>query len=131
VELAVVFPVLLLLIIGVADYGRAFYTAITVSNAARAGAEYGARETSSINDTASMNAFAQVDGNDAGTLKLDAKNYCQCAAVTHACNSACPGGAAPDVFIEVTATKSMSTFFKYPGLSDTITISRKATFRKQ
>ena len=58
VELAVVLPFLLLIVAGVVDYGRAYYTATTVANAARAGAEYGARDPAFTGDTAEMNEFA-------------------------------------------------------------------------
>ena len=40
VELALVFPILLLLILGAADLGRAFHTYIVITNAAREGARY-------------------------------------------------------------------------------------------
>jgi Flp pilus assembly protein TadG len=38
IELALVFPVLLLTIAGIVDFGRAFFTEITLANAAREGA---------------------------------------------------------------------------------------------
>ena len=41
VELAILIPLLLLLLIGVADLGRAFYGKIAVTNAAREGARRG------------------------------------------------------------------------------------------
>ncbi len=131
VELVVIFPVLLLLFIGAVDYGRLFFTSITVSNAARAGAEYGARDISSSADTASMNAFAQQDGQEAGTLALASRRYCECAGAPNGSCSACSGGAAPDVFIEVTATRAVAMSLPYPGLPSSITVSRKATFRIQ
>lgn len=131
VELALTLPFLLLLVIGVVDYGRAFYTSITVANAARAGAEYGAQSPETSGDFVEMRNFAQGDGQDAGTLTLNAIRYCECAGVAQACNAVCPGGAAPDVFIEVTATKSVSMFLRYLGLPTTLTIVRKATFRSQ
>lgn len=40
VELALALPVLLLLLLGLADFGRAFYYTSIISNAARAGAAY-------------------------------------------------------------------------------------------
>lgn len=130
IELAVVSPLLLLLIIGVLDYGRAFYTSITVANAARAGAEYGAQDPGTSANIAGMKAFAQGDGQEAGTLTLSARRYCECAGVTHAC-TACTGGAAPEVFVEVTAAKSLAMLLPYPGLPGTIAIARTATFRNQ
>lgn len=41
VEFAIVLPVLLMLLLGAADFGRCFQTSIAMTNAARAGAEYG------------------------------------------------------------------------------------------
>jgi Flp pilus assembly protein TadG len=121
VELAVVFPVLLLLLIGVVDYGRVFYTSVTVSNAARAGAEWGQQDFATQIDT---------DGTDAGSIQLNATWYCECAGVAHGC-TACAGGSAPEVYVEVTATKVVNMLLKYPGLPGSITIVRKATFRSQ
>ncbi len=129
-ELAVIAPLLLLLLVGAVDYGRAFYTSVTVANAARAGAEYGAQNVAMSVDTAGMKNFAQGDGQDAGTLNLSATHFCQCAGVAHACTM-CGGGVAPEVYVQVTATKPLSTLLKYPGLPATITIVRTATFRSQ
>lgn len=41
VEMALIVPLLLLLLVGVADMGRAYFTYITMINAAREGARYG------------------------------------------------------------------------------------------
>jgi Flp pilus assembly protein TadG len=131
VELAVVFPILLLLIIGVADYGRVFFTSITVANAARAGAEFGTRNAGAVTDTAAMNAFAQADGNEVGTIDFTTRTYCQCGSAAQACTSFCTGGVAPDVFVEVIASKTVRTLLKYPGLPDSVNIRRKAVFRTQ
>lgn len=129
-ELAVVAPILFLLVIGVIDYGRAFYTSITVANAARAGAEYGAQNIATSVDTAGMRAFALADGQDAGQFTVVATHYCKCAGIAHSC-TLCADGSAPEVYVEVTATKQLAMLLKYPGLRDTVTIIRKATFRSQ
>lgn len=42
VEMALLLPVLLIILIGAVDLGRVFYSYITVTNAAREGARYGA-----------------------------------------------------------------------------------------
>ena len=132
VELVVVFPILLLLIIGAVDYGRAFYTSVTVANAARAGAEFGARDLALTGDTVSMKQFAQSDGQEAGTLTLSARRYCECGpGVTNGGCTACGSGAAPDVYVEVTASKSLNMFLPYPGLPSSVLITRTATFRNQ
>jgi len=41
VEFALVLPVMILIILGVVEYGRAYYTASLLQNAAREGARYG------------------------------------------------------------------------------------------
>jgi len=41
IEFAVVLPILMLLLLGAADFGRCFYTSVAITNTARAGAEYG------------------------------------------------------------------------------------------
>jgi hypothetical protein len=43
VEFALALPLLLLLLLGLADFGRAFYYTSAIANAARTGAEYAAR----------------------------------------------------------------------------------------
>ena len=130
-ELAVITPFLVLLLIGVVDYGRVFYTSVTVSNAARSGAEYGAQSPITSGDTIGMKNFAQGDGQEAGTLGLTARRYCECGGAAHSCDAVCTSGAAPDVFVEVKATKKVGMLFRYPGLLDTVTVSRMATFRSQ
>ena len=41
IEFALIFPVLMLFIFGIVDFGRAFHVLIAISNAAREGARYG------------------------------------------------------------------------------------------
>ena len=133
VELAVVFPVILLLIIAIVDYGRLFYTAVTVSNAARAGAEYGQQDFSTETDTATMRVVTQADGAEAGALTIQKRWYCECGAgVANNTCAVCPGGGyAPQVYVEVIATKDITTLLNYPGLPSSFTVTRKATFRSQ
>ena len=53
VELAVALPVIVLLVIGAADFARVFYMAIELQNAARAGAQYGAANSGASTTTTS------------------------------------------------------------------------------
>jgi Flp pilus assembly protein TadG len=129
-ELAVVFPILVVVIIGAVEYGRVFYTSVTVANAARAGAEWGSQAPNQYGDTVGMRIFAQQDGNDAGNLSISANRVCKCGTSADPGCGAC-ASLAPDVFIDVTATKKLAMLLKYPGLPDTVTIARKATFRPQ
>jgi Flp pilus assembly protein TadG len=131
-ELAVVLPVLILLAIGVMDYGRVYFTSIAVANAARAGAEYGTAMTGNQNDQTQIQDFAKLDGAEAGTMTVTSNTVCKCGATVVGCSgTTCAGYGVPRVYVEVTATKAVALILKYPGLRDTVTISRTATFRLQ
>ena len=54
VELALSLPLLLMMFLVVVETGRAFYIAISVGNAARAGVQYGAQSLSTAADNAGM-----------------------------------------------------------------------------
>jgi Flp pilus assembly protein TadG len=134
VELAVVLPVLILIAIGVMDYGRVYYTSVTVANAARAGAEWGAYgRTGSSTDDANIQNFAKIEGAEAGTLTVTSSHVCRCSPTgsTVSCTTSCGGYGVPQVYVTATATKSVALILRYPGLPPTVTISRSATFRAQ
>lgn len=61
VELAISGPLLGLLLMGGAEFGRATYAATEVSNAARAAAQYGATNGGALSDTSGMLSAAQAD----------------------------------------------------------------------
>ena len=65
VELALTIPLLLLMLMGMAELGQICYGAINVSNAAKAAAQYGAQTSTTAVDTAGMLAAAQ---NEIGTV---------------------------------------------------------------
>jgi len=60
VEVALVLPLLFLLLMGVADLGRAFYTYVSLTNAAREGARFAARFPFEDNDEAIDEVVARV-----------------------------------------------------------------------
>lgn len=133
VELAVVLPVLILISIGVMDYGRVYFTSIAVANAARAGAEYGAQNLGTYSDKHSdMQAFAQADGSEVGAITVTSARVCRCGSTVVTCSttSECGGGYGPAMlFIEVTASKTVPLLLNYPGLPSSVSISRKAVWR--
>ena len=67
VELAVLLlPVLLLLTVGIIDYGQVAYYSIEVSDAARAGAQYGSQSLADAANTANIVTAAQQSAQDIG-----------------------------------------------------------------
>jgi Flp pilus assembly protein TadG len=63
-ETVLCMPLLLLLLVGAAELARVNYAAIELTNAARAGAQYGAQSPSYENDTAGIQKAAQNEAND-------------------------------------------------------------------
>ena len=53
VEFAIIFPILMVLIFGIIDFGHAWYMKQIVSNASREGARYGTRYTTDTTGEAS------------------------------------------------------------------------------
>jgi Flp pilus assembly protein TadG len=64
VETALVFPLLMLLLLGTAELARVAYAAIEVANAARAGAAYGAQNIGTSADTTGIQTAALTDAGD-------------------------------------------------------------------
>lgn len=97
VEFALALPVLLLILLGLADFGRAFYYTTAISNAARAGAEYAAKN-------AGAGATATTIGykvcNETGFVAYSATATCPGLSVTVVPSPPISGG--PDVTVTVT-----------------------------
>jgi Flp pilus assembly protein TadG len=130
VEVALVLPLILLLLLGVIEFGRYLYIGIIIGNAAHAGAIYGARD---INNTcsactgitqAATNDFTQ-NGLNASALAVTWSNSCGCDNGGTIINQTCtPTGAAPTcptgqnwaITLTVTAEGQFTSLFNYPGL---------------
>ncbi|MGD0906270.1 MAG: TadE/TadG family type IV pilus assembly protein [Candidatus Acidiferrales bacterium] len=117
-ELGLLLPLLLLLAVGIIEIGRLAYFAIEVSNAARAGAQFGTQSLAAASDTADITTAAQNDASDIGTnLNVTPTASCGCTAAT-AIGGTCPGSGCsyPLVYLTVTTQYNLSTLFHYPGI---------------
>jgi len=133
IEMAIVLPLVLLLLVGVIDFGRIYFTTMTVAHAARAGAQYGAQRNGTSGDIAGMKQAALDAAGDVPGVTADARQYCQCASGTSVdCldSTTCAEGA-PQVYVEVTADKVFTTMLQYPGIPSTNDVSRRVTLRVQ
>src|SRR3984885_15780075 len=88
VELAFVVPLLLLLLIGIIEIGRFAFYSIVVSNAARAGAQYGAQSLATAADTAGIATAAKNDGQGGTGLTVTSSQLCGCSGAT--LSGSCP-----------------------------------------
>jgi len=138
-ELALLLPLFLLLIMGMVDLGRYMYVYILVSNAARAGAGYGAQSLAQSGDTTGIAAAAQADyANSGGVSTLSVRSAFSCVCdtsgtlSTQACISteatACKAAAGNwIVTLAVTTSGSYNAVFGLPGIPSPITVTNTAT----
>lgn len=144
VELALVLPVLILVFVGTVDFGRVFYTSQSLTNAARAGAQYGSATPARSGDFAGMEATAVAATNTPG-VTAQATRLCQCATDAgvfyptgppNTCigvvTVSCPGGHLV-VTVTVTTTRTFTTVMAggLPSFMQSMTITRSATQRAQ
>jgi len=132
VEFAIIFPILMLLVFGVIDFGHAWYMKQIVSNASREGARYGTRSTGS---TAAANALnpsisnyilnTSAENGDKGGLglynQLQGDNPTVPTPTGPGYTDSTSGNA---LYVKVTATKTWWVVNKFvPGMEPTSTIS--------
>ena len=134
VELALVMPPLLLLVVGVADFGRAFYAAIEVQGAAEAGALAGSRSVPNASKTDMITAAAKNDAADLdrSTVSVSPTKYCQCSGSTTrvSCRATCASGNVR-MYLEVTATRTFKPMLGYPKVPVSVPISDTVVIRVQ
>ncbi len=78
VEVALMTPIFLLVLLGAVECARLEYAEIEVTNAARAGAEYGAQNSGTAASYNIMESTALADAADLSTLTATASTYCDC-----------------------------------------------------
>lgn len=71
VEFALIFPVLLMIVVGIFDLGRAFYSIIVITNAAREGARYAINHPDELSDSPSWGTAKNVTIQDANSSGIN------------------------------------------------------------
>ena len=135
IEAAIVLPLLVLFLLILFDFGRVMYAAVTTTNAARAGAGYGAQHVGTIIDAAGIKTAAlqdatdlPVDASNAESVIVSSQRICRCAGSTS--NVSCetlPCSGDIEQYVEVTANRTFTTLVPYPGIPEEIEITRSAT----
>jgi Flp pilus assembly protein TadG len=126
-EMALMLPLLLMLLVSVIEIGRYAYFDILISNAARAGAQYGAQSLIQAADVAGIRTAAQNDGLAAMTITSQQECGCNAGAL-----GGCPSGGVcplPLVYVQVTATDTYNSLFRYPGIPRSMTLTSTVTMR--
>jgi Flp pilus assembly protein TadG len=143
VELAVALPVLIVIIAGTIDFARVFYLSVSLTDAARAGAQYGSYSVARSGNVAGMETAATNAIPDVTGVSADAHRSCVCATddgafsdtspspnnCTDPAAVSCPGQHVV-VTVTVTASKTFTTVMHVlPGVPTSIDLSRGATLR--
>jgi len=146
-EVAFLLPVMCLLWIGIAELGRAASATIAVNNAATAGVEYGAQNSTTANDITGMENAATKDtlGNNlpsgtSGKMTATATNGCVCddGGGTSCSPMPAPGtcsgiaGACTGQVVQcvqVTTQLSFGPMLNYPGLPASYQANGQAVMR--
>lgn len=130
VELALVTPILLALMLGAVDVGRAYYLSMEVVGAAHAGAAYGVVKPS---DTTGIQAAAAADAPDVPGLTVGTPSYgCECSdGSSYSANCTTTPSCVSNVVyrVNVTANATYKTWFPWPGIPSTFNLSSSASMR--
>jgi Flp pilus assembly protein TadG len=125
VELALVVPLFTVILFGAVEYGRLAYAAIEVTNAARAGAAYGAQTHVTAADTAGIQTAATQDAPNLTGVVATVTNTCSCSDGTSGvtCTNAgttciSPARILETVQVNTTATVNVGASFTLHGVSN-------------
>ena len=123
-ELGLVLPALTLVLVGAVELARVAYVAIEVSNAAHAGAQYGAQSIIYATDSTGIQNAAV---NDAANVTLASTTP----TLTYTCSDgttpsgtplACAGSAQVEGMLTVVTTATFDPFFHLGGMGTTFTL---------
>jgi Flp pilus assembly protein TadG len=143
VEFAVSFPFLLLLCIGVGDFGRMLLHAITVAHAANAGSAFGAISNVNAVRYSDRQSLATDDAENidhVNVVTAVADSYCDCPAAPArsptdpnavSCASTCAGYGTPRLYVRTRASQSFAGVAPIPGIPESVAINRMVYMRVQ
>ena len=119
IEFALILPLLLLLLLAGMDLGRVYYCAM--ASVARS------------MDLAGIEQAARDAAHDIGTITTSADRLCQCSDGTAVdCSTGnCGTEGRPQVFVRLTVQTTFRSLVHYPGLPESVTVSRTAQMRVQ
>ena len=139
VELAVVGPLLMLMMVGAADFARVFYHGITLANASGTGSFYGSQNTIKA---VSYDEIIDVTKDDAANLDLEGVSvtpglYCDCPVIGPgdspvSCDEInCDSYGPPRVYSKVVVQQTFEALFPWPGVPNPIVLTRETYTRVQ
>ncbi len=130
VELALSVPLLLMMFLVVVETGRAFYVAISLANAARAGVQYGAQNLSTAGDNAGMQQAAVNDAPNLVGMTATATHFCVCSdGSASTCLSTDCAGSHRLLYAQVNTSAAYKPLITFMGILPSMTVPGKAVMR--
>ena len=130
VELALSVPLLLMMFLVVVETGRAFYIAISVANAARAGVQYGAQNLGTAADNAGMQQAAANDAPNLSGMTATATHFCKCSDGTAStCLATDCAGSHRLLYAQVTTSAPYTPMVNFMGILPSMSVPGNATMR--
>ena len=127
VEAALILPLLTVILVGGGELARVAYAAIEVSNAAHAGAQYGAQNGGTASDATGIATAAASDAANLTTLTTTSSFSCIC---SDGSASTCAPGDCQNSHTEETVTvntqATINPVFHIKGLPTTYTVKGQA-----
>ena len=125
-EFAVLLPILLILALGAVDYGRVYFAYISVTNAARNGAQYGSTGLDAAADEAGVRAAALEETSD--LLNTSPTNPTVTVLGPFPASPSCQDDDA-NPCVKVTVEYTFDTLFDWPGLPTSVIMERSVQMR--
>jgi len=130
VEFALGFSLLAIILLGVIDFGRAYYLSIEVSNAAAAGALYGSLH---YTDITGMQQAAYNDATNVTGMTATATYGCECSdgtgtSASCATQPTCSGSKTLVYYAQVVTSATYTTLFPWPGIAASIPLQETAKY---
>ena len=143
IEFALALPLLVLMCLGTADFGRLFFSGVTLANAAAAGAFFGAQSNINSGDSAGMQQLASDDARDLSGVTAVSSRFCDCPdapadgpASPNAVDciiAACPvdNYGLPRLFVRTRVHQTFRLLAPVPGIPGSTVVGRDAYVRVQ
>jgi Flp pilus assembly protein TadG len=139
IELAVIATLLMMVVVGLVDFGRIGYHAMALTNAARAGAFHGSQPGKNTDFAGMQSAASASAAGDIGSITTTATRSCECqvGAAAPTVMISCPPPGNPvcagtvRMRVRVSASKTFSLAARFPGLPSTVTVTRVSILRAQ
>jgi Flp pilus assembly protein TadG len=130
VEFAILAPVFIFMFVGIVEIGRYTYYAILLSNAARAGVQYGAQNTATLQDVSGMASAAAADAMSIPQMSASPSYYCENTSTNTVVSCPAAGPTPPDFYyVKVVTTGTFTSLLHYPGIPNNVPISGSAVMR--